>query len=217
MPAAFLDDKDAHSILKRFPRANGFLEELKKGNIERECVEESCSFEEANEVFEDKERTMEFWKSRSFYTVSSNREGWSEPADTFYMLVPLLCVALLIVIGLFLLWRCQLQKATRRQPAYTHNRFLTNNCSIRTLPHPLVPRENAVFGEGSHQESGVHPAAVINGPEGSNVQKENVEGKWPLGPLCVGFQLLQEKVNKKVLLQARGSSSTEQEKDNYVL
>lgn len=55
---AFLDDKDAHSILKRFPRANGFLEELKKGNIERECVEESCSFEEANEVFEDKERTV---------------------------------------------------------------------------------------------------------------------------------------------------------------
>lgn len=109
---------------------------------------------------------MEFWKSRSFYTVSSNREGWSEPADTFYMLVPLLCVALLIVIGLFLLWRCQLQKATRRQPAYTHNRFLTNNCSIRTLPHPLVPRENAVFGEVSHQESGLHPAAVINGPEG---------------------------------------------------
>lgn len=54
----FLDDKDAHSILKRFPRANGFLEELKKGNIERECVEESCSFEEANEVFENKERTV---------------------------------------------------------------------------------------------------------------------------------------------------------------
>lgn len=54
----FLDDQDAHSILKRFPRANGFLEELKKGNIERECVEESCSFEEANEVFEDKERTV---------------------------------------------------------------------------------------------------------------------------------------------------------------
>lgn len=41
--------------------------------------------------------------------------------------------------------------------------------------------------------------------------------KWALGPLCVGLKLLQEKVNKKVLLQARGSSSTEQEKDNYAL
>lgn len=56
--AAFLDGKDAHSVLKRFPRANGFLEELRQGNIERECGEESCSFEEANEVFENKERTV---------------------------------------------------------------------------------------------------------------------------------------------------------------
>ena len=55
---AFLEDKDAHSILKRFPRANGFLEEFWQGDIERECGEESCSFEEANEVFENKERTV---------------------------------------------------------------------------------------------------------------------------------------------------------------
>lgn len=112
---------------------------------------------------------MEFWKSRSFYTVSSNREGWSEPADTFYMLVPLLCVALLIIIGLFLLWRCQLHKATRRQPAYAHNRFLTSNCSVRTLPHPLAPRENAVFGEGSRQEAGLPPAVVTSASEGRRV------------------------------------------------
>lgn len=56
--AAFLTFKDAHSLLKRFPRANGYMEELRQGNIERECVEESCSFEEANEVFENKERTV---------------------------------------------------------------------------------------------------------------------------------------------------------------
>lgn len=56
--SAFLDGKDANSLLKRFPRANGFLEEFRQGNIERECSEESCSFEEANEVFENKERTV---------------------------------------------------------------------------------------------------------------------------------------------------------------
>ncbi len=56
--SAFLDGKDANSLLKRFPRANGFLEEFRPGNIERECSEESCSFEEANEVFENKERTV---------------------------------------------------------------------------------------------------------------------------------------------------------------
>ncbi|XP_076024726.1 transmembrane gamma-carboxyglutamic acid protein 3 [Genypterus blacodes] len=165
MAAAFLDGKDAHSILKRFPRANGFLEELRQGNIERECGEESCSFEEANEVFENKERTMEFWKTRSVYTVSSNGEGRSERADTVYMVIPLLGVALLIIIALFLLWRCQLQKATRRRPAYTQNRYLGNNRSARSLPRILVHRDTTAHSENSHHESSSRPTVVVSGIE----------------------------------------------------
>lgn len=82
---------------------------------------------------------MEFWKTRSVYTVNSGER--SERADTVYMVVPLLGVALLVIIGLFLLWRCQLQKATRRRPAYTHNRYLSTNRSSRSLPRILVHRE----------------------------------------------------------------------------
>lgn len=165
MAEAFLDDKDAHSILKRFPRANGFLEEFWQGDIERECGEESCSFEEANEVFENKERTMEFWKTRSVYTVNSNSEGASERADTVYMVVPLLGVALLIIIALFLLWRCQLQKVTRRRPAYTHNRYLANNRATRSLPRILVHRDVSSHADASHQDSNSRPAVVVSGPE----------------------------------------------------
>lgn len=54
----FLEAKNAHSVLKRFPRANEFLEELRQGTIERECMEEICSYEEVKEVFEDKEKTV---------------------------------------------------------------------------------------------------------------------------------------------------------------
>ncbi|GLD47312.1 transmembrane gamma-carboxyglutamic acid protein 3 [Lates japonicus] len=164
MAVAFLSDKDAHSVLKRFPRANSYLEELRQGNIERECGEESCSFEEANEVFENKERTMEFWKTRNAYTVSSS-EGHSERANTVYMVVPLLGVALLIIIGLFLLWRCQLQKATRRRPAYTQNHYMANNRSTRSLPRILVYRETVAHIESSHQESNLHPTVVVSGAE----------------------------------------------------
>uniref|UniRef100_A0A3Q3N1L9 coagulation factor Xa n=2 Tax=Mastacembelus armatus TaxID=205130 RepID=A0A3Q3N1L9_9TELE len=57
----FLDDKAASQVLTRRRRANTFLEELKKGNMERECMEERCSWEEAREIFEDKEKTDEFW------------------------------------------------------------------------------------------------------------------------------------------------------------
>lgn len=108
---------------------------------------------------------MEFWKTRSIYTVSSNREGSSERADTVYMVVPLLGVALLIIIGLFLLWRCQLQKATRRQPAYTQNRYLANNRSTRSLPQILVQSEGTLHTESSHQESGLRPTVVVSVPE----------------------------------------------------
>ncbi|XP_077610050.1 coagulation factor X isoform X1 [Crocuta crocuta] len=57
----FLPPERAHSVLGRVRRANSFLEEVKKGNLERECMEETCSFEEAREVFEDTAQTTEFW------------------------------------------------------------------------------------------------------------------------------------------------------------
>uniref|UniRef100_A0AAY4DI67 Zmp:0000001329 n=1 Tax=Denticeps clupeoides TaxID=299321 RepID=A0AAY4DI67_9TELE len=58
----FLEPKQAARLLRvRRPRANSFLEEIKPGNLERECYEETCSQEEAYEIFQGKEKTMEFW------------------------------------------------------------------------------------------------------------------------------------------------------------
>ncbi|KAJ8276411.1 hypothetical protein COCON_G00081630 [Conger conger] len=63
--SVFLPQHVAESVLKRHKRYNtGRLEEMmKKDNLERECIEERCTFEEAREVFENKEKTMEFWLS----------------------------------------------------------------------------------------------------------------------------------------------------------
>ncbi|KAM8964878.1 coagulation factor IX [Sarcophilus harrisii] len=59
----FLDHKNATKLLSRPKRYNsGKLEEFIQGNLERECNEEKCSFEEAREVFENTEKTTEFWK-----------------------------------------------------------------------------------------------------------------------------------------------------------
>lgn len=57
----FVTHNKANGILKRWKRANSAFEEFKKGNLERECHEERCSHEEAREVFEDEEKTREFW------------------------------------------------------------------------------------------------------------------------------------------------------------
>ncbi|KAL7863249.1 hypothetical protein SRHO_G00122330 [Serrasalmus rhombeus] len=60
--AVFLDEQDADAVLQRHRRANtGAFEEFLQGNVERECIEERCSLEEAREAFENDEKTMEFW------------------------------------------------------------------------------------------------------------------------------------------------------------
>uniref|UniRef100_A0A8C6JUD2 Coagulation factor IX n=1 Tax=Melopsittacus undulatus TaxID=13146 RepID=A0A8C6JUD2_MELUD len=62
--AVFIENKEANSVLQRQRRANSNrLEEVIPGNLERECIEEKCSFEEAREVFENTEKTMEFWQT----------------------------------------------------------------------------------------------------------------------------------------------------------
>ncbi|XP_044885979.1 coagulation factor IX [Mauremys mutica] len=59
----FIKNEQASSMLRRQKRYNSNrLEEFVPGNLERECKEEKCSFEEAREVFENTEKTMEFWK-----------------------------------------------------------------------------------------------------------------------------------------------------------
>lgn len=61
LPAVFVGKDNASAVLRRWRRANsGFLEEMKQGNLERECIEEICDYEEAREVFEDDDRTVSF-------------------------------------------------------------------------------------------------------------------------------------------------------------
>ncbi|XP_034033990.1 coagulation factor IXb [Thalassophryne amazonica] len=61
--SVFVSQQSAHTVLHRQRRHNsGHLEEiLHKDNLERECKEEVCTMEEAREVFENDEKTMEFW------------------------------------------------------------------------------------------------------------------------------------------------------------
>ncbi|XP_020512713.2 coagulation factor IXb [Labrus bergylta] len=63
--AVFLSQQVANAVLIRTRRYNsGHLEEvLSKDNLERECKEEMCTMEEAREVFENDEKTMEFWNA----------------------------------------------------------------------------------------------------------------------------------------------------------
>jgi len=53
-----LSRQHASQVLIRRRRANTLLEETKKGNLERECIEELCNKEEAREIFENNPETV---------------------------------------------------------------------------------------------------------------------------------------------------------------
>nr|XP_033784785.1 prothrombin isoform X2 [Geotrypetes seraphini] len=58
----FLEKPKALRVLQRHRRANNLWEEItKKGDLERECHEELCSYEEASEASNDRTQTNLFW------------------------------------------------------------------------------------------------------------------------------------------------------------
>lgn len=72
----FLPADAAHSVLRRLRRANFLLEEMKQGNIQRECREEICTYEEAREAFENDEKTVRGQDtSRQTYKSSSSEDA----------------------------------------------------------------------------------------------------------------------------------------------
>lgn len=75
----FLAPQRAMSLLQRARRANtGFLEEMRKGNLERECYEEVCSYEEAFEALESSSATEAFWaKYTACEPVRTPRENFT--------------------------------------------------------------------------------------------------------------------------------------------
>ncbi|KAM6383125.1 vitamin K-dependent protein S [Alca torda] len=72
--ATFLSQQYASQFLVRKRRANSFMEESKKGNLERECIEELCNKEEAREIFENNPET-EYFYPKYLSCLASHRAG----------------------------------------------------------------------------------------------------------------------------------------------
>uniref|UniRef100_A0A8C6TSN7 Growth arrest-specific 6 n=1 Tax=Neogobius melanostomus TaxID=47308 RepID=A0A8C6TSN7_9GOBI len=66
-----LSSQEANQFLSRHRRANQVFEETKQGHLERECVEEKCSKEEAREVFENDPETDYFYP-KYLGTINNN-------------------------------------------------------------------------------------------------------------------------------------------------
>lgn len=95
----FVDEGDANTFLGRHLLFNRFdFEIFVPGNLERECFEEVCNYEEAREVFENIPDTDVFWK-----TYTSDKDKHSR-VDVTSLLVGLIVGGVAIVITGLLIW-----------------------------------------------------------------------------------------------------------------
>uniref|UniRef100_A0A3Q3JK81 Gla domain-containing protein n=1 Tax=Monopterus albus TaxID=43700 RepID=A0A3Q3JK81_MONAL len=95
----FVAAGNAKSFLVRHLLFNRFdFEMFVPGNLERECFEEVCNYEEAREVFENIPDTDDFWKK---YTEDKNK---SPTVDVTSLLVGLIVAGVAIIITAVLFW-----------------------------------------------------------------------------------------------------------------
>ncbi|XP_077569524.1 transmembrane gamma-carboxyglutamic acid protein 4 [Stigmatopora nigra] len=96
----FVDEGEAKSFLGRRLQFNRFdFEIFVPGNLERECYEEDCNYEEAREVFEDVTATNSFWKK---YTAE--KEKGPTRVDVTSLLVALIVLGVIFVLLGLLSW-----------------------------------------------------------------------------------------------------------------
>ncbi|XP_068026893.1 transmembrane gamma-carboxyglutamic acid protein 1 isoform X1 [Melanerpes formicivorus] len=162
MDSVFLTEDKANSLLKRYPRANTFLEELKQGDIEHECREEICSYEEAREAFENEEKTKEFWKfyKNGLQGDSNTGHSWY----SFYLAFPLIIGLFVILIVIFVIWRCLFKKKMRRQSVYVHRgaHEAMGDGAVADGRGPLPPPLSIVHSpqEEMYEVSGLSPGGL---------------------------------------------------------
>lgn len=98
-----VDEESANKFLKRHLLLNRFdFEIFTPGNLERECYEEVCNYEEAREVFENIPDTEAFWKEYTGQVQHPSR------FDVTALLVGLIAGAVaLVIIGLLIWYVCQ--------------------------------------------------------------------------------------------------------------
>nr|XP_004539484.1 transmembrane gamma-carboxyglutamic acid protein 4 [Maylandia zebra] len=145
----FVDEGHANSFLGRHLLFNRFdFEMFVPGNLERECIEEVCNYEEAREVFENIPDTERFWKE---YTA--DKGGRSSRVDVVALLVGLIAGGVAIVIfGIVVWFLCQ-----RRWKGN-----LSHESSIRVRQR----RSNASLIMRRLEEVSLHPVPPSDDPPG---------------------------------------------------
>ncbi|KPP61047.1 transmembrane gamma-carboxyglutamic acid protein 4-like [Scleropages formosus] len=164
-PGVFVQEEAAHGFLGRHLLFNKFdFEMFTPGNLERECLEEVCNYEEAREVFENIPATDSFWKQ---YTADLQKSP--SKLDVIGLLVGLVAggVAIVIVILLicyFIQGRCKSNRSSRSfrtRPPRTNASLVVRRLeeiSLQPVPKDPVDPSGLPSYEQAIASSGPHDA-----------------------------------------------------------
>ncbi|XP_066487319.1 transmembrane gamma-carboxyglutamic acid protein 2 [Tiliqua scincoides] len=148
----FLDDSTAHKFLGRKLLYNYWdFELIVPDNLERECREEICSYEEAREVFEDDKKTKSFWE-----TYEHNGKGGAKTAgvDVAGLVAGLIAAMVSVVMFVIVALYCFKYRAKRRNQSRTlDNLYPLANFDEEPKPEsaPGLPSyEQAMASSGVH-------------------------------------------------------------------
>ncbi|KAF7201074.1 transmembrane gamma-carboxyglutamic acid protein 2 [Nothobranchius furzeri] len=109
--SVLLDEQSAASFLSRSLLYNHWdFELVVPGNLERECLEEVCNYEEAREVFKDDTKTADFWKH---YTSTGDA---TPNVDVSVLVAGILAIVVIAVIATVLGVYFYKKKKSSRSP-----------------------------------------------------------------------------------------------------
>ncbi|XP_064570426.1 transmembrane gamma-carboxyglutamic acid protein 4 isoform X1 [Zonotrichia leucophrys gambelii] len=164
--SVFTSAREANLFIGRHLLNNRFdFEAFTADNLERECNEELCNYEEAREIFEDPDKTMVFW--RDYSTKGPNIKLGDEALQKINvtgLLISLVAAGvLLVIIALIVFYCCKSRCKSRQPPGYmgyvrSRRRNSANifrrheEFSLSPLPgDPELPTyEQAVASDGQH-------------------------------------------------------------------
>ncbi|XP_010168900.2 transmembrane gamma-carboxyglutamic acid protein 4 [Antrostomus carolinensis] len=186
----FTSEKEANLFMGRHLLNNRFdFEAFTADNLERECFEELCNYEEAREVFEDPDKTMDFWKDYSTKgpKIKVGDETLQKINVTGLLISLVAAGVLLVIIVLLIFYCCRNRCKSRQPPGYLdyvrsrrrnsssifrrHEEFSLNPLPLRTDDSGLPTYEQAVSSDGQHD---VPPPPYPGPPQGARLFKKSM-------------------------------------------
>ncbi|XP_023204228.1 transmembrane gamma-carboxyglutamic acid protein 2-like isoform X2 [Xiphophorus maculatus] len=162
----FLDAESATSFMSRSLLANHWdFELVVKGDLQRECIDETCNYEEAREIFEDDEKTRKFWS-----TYDKKPDPSSSNLDVSGLVAGILAIVVTAVIATVLGVYCyKNKKKPRTRSGRTPVRMGADGAPVPEVvplsgvvvpPPPLPSYNEALIHSGQHDA----PPPPYSGP-----------------------------------------------------